>query len=102
LAERVGGTRGAIAGPVADELMAVRRAAHRNRRDRGLKRCGRATAGARTSFACRARLGRVRERLRVGEAVSAAETFKGAGIPGQQGYVLQVIGSSVHGGDKGL
>ena len=102
LAEREGGTRGAVAGPVADEPMAVRRAAHRDRRDRGLRRCGRTTACARTPTACRARLGRVGERLRVREAVSTAETLKGAGIPGQQGYVLQVIGGSVHMGDKGL
>ncbi len=42
----------------------------------------------------RARLGGLSERLRVRKAVSAAETFRDAGIPGQQGYVLQVIGGS--------
>src|ERR1035437_1591958 len=81
--------------------MTVRRAAHRDRRDRGLRRRRRTTARW-TPTACRARLGRVGERLRVWEAVSTAETLKCTDIPAQQGYVLQVIGGSVHRSDKGL
>src|ERR1017187_1726149 len=102
LAEREGGTRGAVTGPVADEPMAVRRAAHRDRRYRGLRRRRWTTARARTPTPWRARLGRVGERLRVWEAVSTAETLKGARVPGQQCHVLQVIGGSVQMGDKGL
>src|ERR1035441_4065677 len=76
--------------------MSIRRAAHRNRRNRGLGRRPRAAS------ARRARLGTVTERLRVRKTVSAAEVLRSAGIPGQQGYVLQVISGSVHPGDKGL
>ena len=89
-AQRDGGTRAAVAGPVADQLVAVGRAGSRDRRDRGLRRGRRASATGRvrrvpgTAWLAR-------RALRVGEAVGAAESLGGAGIPGQQGDVLQMI-----------
>src|SRR6202035_3620151 len=100
LAQREGGTRGAVTGPVTDELMTVRRTAPRDRRHRGTRRCGRSIASYGRSSACRARLGRVGERLRIWEAVSVTGTFKGSDIPRQQGYVLQMIGDPVQMGGK--
>ncbi len=87
--ERDGGPGTAVTGPIADESMSVGRAAHRDRRGCRLRRRGPATAW-------RARRRTAGERLRVREAVSTAETFRSAGIPGQQSYVLQVISGPVH------
>ena len=90
----------AVTGPITDEAMAVGRTAQRDGRDCGLSGCGRATAATPTSR--RAWLGTVGERLRVGKAVDAAETFGSAGVPGQQGNVLQVVGGPAGLGDEGL
>ena len=68
----------AIAGPITDEPVAVRRAACRDCRDRGRRRARRLRPA---SSARRARLGRGRKRLRVREAVRAAETLRHPGIP---------------------
>src|SRR5260370_16826057 len=83
------------AGPVADKLMSVGRAADRDRRDCGDGRCG-------GDSGWRAWLGGRGECLHVGKAVRVAKTFRGADVPREQGYVLQVVGGSACMSDKGF
>src|SRR5207302_7804816 len=87
--------QGECASPVADELMPIGWFVARDCRDCGLGRW-------RDGSDRRAGLRRRSKRLRVRKAVRLVETFRCADIPGEQGYVLQMVCDSADRSKEGL